>query len=498
MALVNALGVYIILAAWAAGSWVVLGAMVFVLLIADWVYFSKRMLPMKYLLPGLVFLVIFQVFTVTYTGYVAFTNYGDGHNSSKADAIQANLIQKQERVEGSPALPLVVVESTFGELGFAVIQDDVVKVGTPDKPFREVPDATVEGTTIVEVPGWEVLALSDILDRQREVVALRVPLSEDPNAGSVVTQNGTTGYVYRSTLVYDEATDTMTHTETGQVYRPDDHGSFVAEDGSKLPVGWRVFVGFENFTKAFSDGTYAGPFLKVLLWNIAFAFLSVVTTFFLGLFLAIVMNNARLKGRKIYRTVMLLPYAFPSFLTALLFAGMLNRDFGFINQVFLGGASVPWLSDPWLAKVAILMVNLWMGFPYMFLVCTGALQSIPDEMYDAARIDGASAFARFRLLTLPMLMVSVAPLLISSFAFNFNNFTLIYMLTGGGPRFTDTSAPVGATDLLITMVYSVSGLDGGASKDYGLASALSLIIFLIVATISAISFRQAQRLEDMN
>jgi len=156
---------------------------------------------------------------------------------------------------------------------------------------------------------------------------------------------------------------------------------------------------------------------------------------------------------------------------------------------------VPWLTDPWLAKVSVLLVNLWLGFPYMFLICTGALQAIPGDVIESARMDGAGALRILRSMTLPLLMISVAPLLISSFAFNFNNFTLIYMLTGGGPNFEGSPILVGHTDILISMVYSVA-FEGG-TKQYGLASAVSILIFVIVGTISWIGFRRTKTLEEL-
>lgn len=151
---------------------------------------------------------------------------------------------------------------------------------------------------------------------------------------------------------------------------------------------------------------------------------------------------------------------------------------------------------PWLAKASILIVNLWLGFPYMFLVCMGALQSIPDELQEAATVDGARPWAIFRLIKLPLLFVTVAPLLIASFAFNFNNFNVIYMLTDGGPRDGNAPIPVGFTDILITMVYKVAFT--GQNRDYGLASAYSILIFIIVAVISIILFRRTKSLEELN
>ncbi|HLS72535.1 MAG TPA: ABC transporter permease subunit [Actinomycetaceae bacterium] len=497
MALINALGVFIIIQAWGAESWAVLGGMLALLVIADYVYFSRRTLPMKYILPGLAFLLVYQIFTVAYTGYVAFTNYGQGHNSTKGDAIEALLIQNEQRVEGSSSYPLAVVERE-GNLGFAVVDDGVVRAGTAEEPLAEVSGAVLSDGTITELPGWELLDRQAILAQQNAVVELRVPVSEDAEQGSIRTQDARNGYVYRSVLDYDEAADTMTNQVTGVVYRPNDNGQFEAADGSTLNVGWRVVVGLDNFATAFTDARYAEPFFKVLAWTFAFAILTVGLTFFFGLFLAMVLNDPRVRFRRIMRALLILPYAFPAFMSYLLWRGMLNVDFGFINQVLLGGASVPWLTNEWLARIAVLGVQLWVGFPYMFLITTGALQSIPGDVVEAARIDGAGRLRIWRSVTLPLLFIAVAPLLISSFAFNFNNFNGIEMLTEGGPRFADASVPIGATDILITMVYSISGLDGRATTNYGLASALSLVIFLIVATISAITFRKTQALEDIN
>ena len=497
LGVIDALGVYVAMAALAQESYGIMWVMIGLLVVANWVYFTKRSLPLKYMLPGLAFLVIYQVFTIGYTGYVAFTNYGDGHNSTKSHAIEALLIQNEKRVEGSASYPLTVVEGYAG-LGFAIIDGDTVRVGTAEQPMVEAADAVVTDGAVAQVPGYEVLARADVLQRQDEVTTLRVGYSEDAEDGSIRTQDARNGYVYRSIMVYDEAADTLTNTDTATVYTPNDDGQFEASNGTVLPVGWRVAVGFDNFTKAFGDARYATPFFKVLAWTFVFAVLSVAITFFLGLFFAITLNDERIKGRRVLRSLLILPYAFPAFMSFLLWRGMLNKDYGFINTVLLGGADLNWLGDPWLAKIAVLGVQLWVGFPYMFLICTGALQSIPDELVEAAKIDGAGRFRLWRSITLPLLLIAVAPLLISSFAFNFNNFNIIEMITEGNPRFTDASVPVGATDILITMVYSVSGLDGGAAKNFGLASALSIVIFVIVATISVISFKRTRALEEIN
>ncbi|ROS31002.1 ABC transporter permease subunit [Cellulomonas sp. PhB150] len=496
--IIDAVGVYCVLAAWNAQAYWILAAMLVLLVAANWVYFTRRALALKYILPGLAFLLVFQIFVVFYTGFVAFTNYGDGHNGTKQQAVDALLVQDEKRVDGSPAYPLTVVEQG-ATLGFAVIDPDgAALVGSADEPLAPDSSATVESNRITAVDGWTVLSRQEILAQQQAITALRVPISDDAADGSIRTQDARVGYVFKSVLTYDPDAGTMTDAETGLVYSPNSHGQFQAPDGSVLPVGWRVSVGFENFTTAFSDARYAKPFVQILVWTFAFAILSVVTTFLLGLFLAMTFNDARMRGRKVYRMLMILPYAIPGFVAALLWSGMLNRRFGLINNLFFGGAEIPWLTDPWLAKFSVLFVNLWLGFPYMFLICTGALQSLPGDVMEAAKIDGAGRWRTWRSVIMPLLLVSTAPLLISSFAFNFNNFTLIYMLTGGGPQFADASVPLGHTDILISMVYSISGIDGGAPKNYGLASALSIVIFVIVGGISAIAFRQTRKLEEIN
>jgi arabinogalactan oligomer/maltooligosaccharide transport system permease protein len=495
LGILDALAVYALFVLVGAGQWLVAAIVAVVTAIVNWIYFSRRRLPAKYLTPGVIFLVIFQVFVLVYTGYIAFTNYGTGHNGSKEQAVSSLMSSALERVEDSPTYPITVVDQA-GTLGLLVTDPDGdAFIGTNDQPLTPV-DAEMDGDKAVATDGWTSLQFADVIARTDEITELAVPFSDDPNDGAIRTPDGSSGYLYLSNLEYDEAAGTMTDLDTGTVYSDIGTGAFTSEDGEELLPGWQIVVGFDNFVRAVTDERLAQPLVYVTLWTFAFALISVASTFFLGLFLAIVFNDMRMRGRKYYRVLMILPYAVPSFLSALIWAGMMNESFGFINQVLLGGASVPWLTDPVLAKFSVLLVNLWLGFPYMFLVCTGALQSIPDELQEAATVDGARPWAVFRLIKLPLLLVSVAPLLIASFAFNFNNFNVIYMLTDGGPRDSNAPIPVGFTDILITMVYKVAFT--GQSRDYGLASAYTILIFIVVAVISIIAFRRTKSLEELN
>ncbi len=494
MMLVNALGVYGIITSAGLGEWGVLAFLVATLIVVDYVYFSKRSIPAKYLVPGLVFLIVFQIYVMANTAFVAFTNYGDGHNDDKGPAITQIMKASDRRVEGTATYPITVLDRD-GAVAFAIVEDGTAKVGDADTPLSDEPAAQVDGNRVTAVPGATVLGISEIQQRQNEVLELRVSMTDNPDDGWLRTDNGSMGYVAKSLLTYDKASDTFT-ADDGKVYRADNsRGLFVADDGTSLTPGWRVTVGFDNFASIFSDSRIVQPFLSSVVWTFAFAFLSVLTTFAFGLFLAYVFNDPRIKGRRIYRSLFILPYAFPAFLAALVWRGLLNREFGFINNVLLGGVDINWLGDGNLAKFSILLANLWLGFPYMFLVCTGALQAVPGELTEAGIMDGASPWKRFWNIVLPLLMVSLAPLLIASFAFNFNNFMLIYMLTGGGPNYPAAPFPVGETDILISVVYAIAF--EGANKQYGLASALSILIFLVVGLISWLGFRQTRKLEEM-
>lgn len=496
MAVINAFGLMGIFAAFQAQSWLILAAAVILLVAADVVYFTKRALPLKYLLPGLAFLLVFQVFIFGYTAYIAFTNYGAGHVGSQEQAVQAALAQGERVVEGSPTYPLSVVERD-GKLGFAIVDDGEIKAGSADQPLETVGDAAGSGAP-KDVPGWTIVPRNQLIGdqaMQQQVIDLRVPVSADPNDGSLRTRDATSASVYLSTLTWDAEAQTVTDTATGTVYRATSGGNFVADDGTALPTGWTVNVGFDNFARLFTDPAMFQPLAMVTIWTFVWAFLSVAIPFALGLLFAIIFNDERIKGRKLLRTLFILPYAFPAFMSALLFRGMFNSEFGVINQVFFGGASIDWLGDPWLARLAVLFVNVWLTYPYYFLVCTGAIQALPADALEAASTDGAGRTRQLRSIILPLVLVATAPLLISSFAFSFNNFTIIYMFNNGGPAIPGAPYALGATDILISAIWDISGVSGGKA-DYGLASALSILVFIVVGVISAIAFRQTKKLEE--
>ncbi len=277
----------------------------------------------------------------------------------------------------------------------------------------------------------------------------------------------------------------------------------ITPQGQRMDVGgYRGYVGLRNFEKMFTDSRFTGPFIKILIWTFAWAILSVFFSFIIGLGFAVMLNDSKFKGRNLYRTLLLIPWAVPAFISVLVWRnGFFNETYGILNKIVLGQwfgiDAVRWLGDAFMAKVSVLIVNVWLGFPYMMMVCLGALQSIPGNLYEAASIDGATKIRKFSGITMPLLMTSVAPLLIGAFAFNFNNFTNIYLLTRGGPPMSDSLTNAGSTDILISYTYKLA-FQGERGQDFGYASAIALFIFLIVAGISFFQFKFAGTFEEVN
>ena len=482
-----------------------------VTLIVNWIYLRKGGLPAKYLAPGVILLICFQIYTVIFSGYIAFTNYGSLHNGNYESALNATMLAALQPVDGAD-YDIKVVRGADGVLQFLATDAKTQKVylGGADfttHGFHEVTaaDGLVVGSDGMaeSLKGYTRLNDDEITNNSVAIVGLKVPLGPNPATdGFLKTTDGYSATKNTYSYTYDAATRTITNVGDGQKFKADDHEGFFInpENGNRLnEIGWRTNVGMKNFNTIFTDKQLRGPLLGVLAWTFEFAILTVLSTFILGLALALLLNDQRIKGLKIYRSILILPYAFPAFLSAYVWKGMYNTDRGFINNSILHlgeGNKIHWLEQQGPARAAILIMNLWLGFPYMFLITTGALQAIPSDLSESASIDGASAWQTFRLIKLPLLLVSLTPLLIASFAYNFNNFTVIYLLTGGGPILDPTlRVTTGATDILITFVYRIA-FGGGVGANYGLASAFSILIFFIIGGISFFSFKKTRSFEE--
>jgi arabinogalactan oligomer / maltooligosaccharide transport system permease protein len=508
LGIVNGLTLYAVLTLVPLREWTALIVVVVATIAIDVVYLSKRQLPLKFLLPGTIALLIFQVYPVLYTAYIGFTNYGTGNVLSEEQAIDLIVLNSVTVPEDAVRYQSTPLENDRGELALLLVDPDGdVFLGTQEGliPLEE-DDVVGEGAQRVVLGAYSPITLGEIGDREGEILAFSVPIDAadaeeldvvgEADSISVLTFN--TAAVSVQSLQYDPARDAIVDLEDGTVYTAV-NGTFTAPDGSTLRPGFRSFIGFDNYVRVLTSPAIRGPFLRVFVWTFAFAILSVVTTFVLGLALALALNDPRMQLRRSTRSLLIVPYALPSFMTALIWQGLLNTSFGPINRIL--GVNIPWLTSQAfsgaLPKFSVLLVNLWLGFGYMFLITTGALQAMPEEVKEAARVDGASGWQILRQITLPLLLVAVGPLLIASFAFNFNNFNTVFLLTGGGPPIQGTLTPAGHTDILISFSYRLA-FAGGRGQDFGLAAAISTIIFFLVGIFSYIGFRRTAVLEEIN
>lgn len=261
-----------------------------------------------------------------------------------------------------------------------------------------------------------------------------------------------------------------------------------------VPPGKLVdWVGFDTFRNLLSLKSWSHTFYGVLTWTIIWAVLSTVTTYFGGLLVALLINQKGIRFKGFWRTILILPYAIPQLISLLVMRNMFNGEFGPINQYlgYFGLAGLPWLTDPFWAKVTVIIVNMWVGIPVSMLLIMGVLTTIPRDMYEAAEVDGASGYQKFRIITLPMILFTTAPTLIAQFAGNINNFNMIFLLTGGDPVKGDYQY-AGATDLLVTWLYKLT-LN---QNRYNMASAVGIIIFLIIASFSIYNYRRTKSFKE--
>ena len=248
------------------------------------------------------------------------------------------------------------------------------------------------------------------------------------------------------------------------------------------------WIGFQNFTNMWTLSTFRSAFTSVLGWTLIWALAASTLQIVLGILTAIIANQPFVKGKRIFGVIFLLPWAVPAFITILTFSNMFNDSVGAINaQVlplfakifpFLDGVLIPWKTDPTWTKIALIMMQGWLGFPYIYVLTLGILQSIPNDLYEAAYIDGANGWQKFRNITFPMILAVAAPTLISQYTFNFNNFSIIYLFNDGGPGSVGGNA--GSTDILISWIYK---LTTNTSPQYSMAAAGTLIISVIVNTM---------------
>jgi arabinogalactan oligomer / maltooligosaccharide transport system permease protein len=370
-----------------------------------------------YLLPSLVFILVFTVYPIGLTVYYAFTNYSAAASGRPDSSTEVKI----ERISN---LELKIIDGTISGLQCAA----------PDCAKQRI--ELREGD--IGRAGPEAL----IVSAEGSTIKLETPLPNDfkPNLARRINPY--------------------------------------------------LFIGLGNFQEIFSKASV--QLIPVAIWTLVFAFSTTVINILAGLVLGILLNNKRLKFRNFYRAMLFLPWAVPGMISILMWQTLFNMNFGGLNRLLglFEVSPIPWLIDGLWAKMAILLVNLWLGFPYMMTATIGALSSIPEELYEAASIDGASRWEQVLHITLPNLTAAFTPIALGTFAFNFNNFGIIYLLTAGGPIENGQLPTARSTDILISWGYNTAFTSTG-NNAYGMASAIALIVAVLTIAISIVNFRAA-------
>lgn len=485
------LSAYLVMMMYAQGEY--LFAIVTLVLLSSCIYIfsTPKAYAWRYVFPGMAGIGLFILFPLISTIAIGFTNYSNSNRLTIERATDVLLSQKHFKGENrnfslykNDQNWVLVLDSSNSDaqltsVPFSFEQD----LSEPIELFESNTQPNGEKATI------------------RDLTSLKEPLNnlvvKAPNGDlyrkSTLRQFG----ILEPLFVLQADGESLKNSDTGVVYRPnmeigfyqaiDEQGNWLTE---KLRPGFTVNIGFGNFIQFFTDANFLDPFISIFIWTLIFSTLTVLFTTALGTVLACLVEWESLRGRSIYRLLLILPYAVPSFISILIFRGLFHQSNGEINQLLsmLFGVQLEWFNDPMLAKIMILVVNTWLGYPYMMILCMGLLKAIPEDLYEASALDGATPFQNFFKITLPLLIKPLTPLMIATFAFNFNNFVLIKLLTEGGPSRTDSVAPAGKTDILVSYTYRIA-FEGGGGENFGLAAAISTIIFLLVGAIAIINMR---------
>ena len=456
-----------------------------------YVYGSAKTLAWRYLFPGVMAMLVFVAFPLVYTIQIGFTNYSANNLLSEARARdylldQADVNESRAYAFGVHAdgndVRLVLTPQGAGVLGERYISPPLSLQKISNVPVVMQP---MKGDIVL----GQAYTLRQTIAHRDALMALHLEL---PNK-SLLLYASLHEFAVFEPLWQTKADGALKRLADGALYQPNrDTGFFEHANGDRLQPGFKVGVGFANYARLFGDADMRGPFGSIFMWTVAFAGLTVLFATTIGMTLAVLLNWEALNYRTLYRTLLFLPYAVPGFISILVFKGLFNQNFGEINAILdaVFGIKPAWFADPLLAKVMILIVNVWLGYPFIMVLCTGLIKSVPADLYEASAIAGAGPLTNFWRITAPLIIKPLTPLLISSFAFNFNNFVLISLLTDGRPDYLNTKLPAGTTDILVSYTYRIAFTDAGAN--FGLAAAISTVIFFLIAMLSLVNLKLTQ------
>lgn len=467
-------------AAWAAGLLVLFTA-------GFYVYLSRGGFAWRYLFPGIAGMLVFIAFPLVYTAQIGFTNYSSTHLLSES-RVREYLLEQHDAVEDQVLAYSLHASGAEYRLVLRTDGEAAPRWVSPPLALRAGKELRVDVATsdAATTPTDAALPLPDLI-KHRDALSKLVLVMPDKTELHYL---GLREFGPVKPQWTANADGSLTRTADNTAFKPNrDTGFFEATSGEVLQPGFKAFIGVANYARMLFDAEFRGPFLSIFTWTVLFSALTVFFATAIGMLFAVMLNWEGMKYRTTYRTLLFLPYAVPGFISILVFKGLFNQNFGEINAILnaLFGVKPAWFADPLLAKTMLVIVNVWLGYPYVMILCSGLLKAIPADLYEASALAGASPATNFFKITAPLIIKPLAPLLVSAFAFNFNNFVLIALLTDGRPDFLSTKLPAGQTDILVSYTYRIAFRDSGS--DFGLAAAISTLIFFLVAALSLINLR---------
>ncbi|MCK6579470.1 MAG: ABC transporter permease subunit [Anaerolineae bacterium] len=457
------------------------GIVVFLALI----FLRRKFTPLRWLAIGIALALLFTLYPLLYTLFLSVTNMGSGHLMAKQQALARYESELYLPAEGE-TYRWAAYQAGEGAYALWLIgEDGTGRLAVPGAALQ-----AVEGVGALDSDGFpESLAGYERLPLNRTVPLLSqlsaIDFGEAPDAIRIRSLREAAALQPR--YRYDAAQDALIDLETGAVYRPVE-GTFTSESGEELPIGFIDTIGIRHFQNFLGSEGFREPLISMMLWNISFAFCSVLFSFVVGLVVTLLFED--LPGKRVIRALLIIPWPIPVLISILIWRSMLNPDLGFVAPVLeaIFGASPEWFSNPLWTRVAVILVNVWLSYPYFYVITAGAIRSIPREIYDAAVVDGAGGWNKLYHITLPLLLRVMMPLLIASFTFNFNNFNVIYIFNFGNPPMPNTIVPMGYTDILISFVYRLAFISSNITN-YGLAAAITVLLFLLVSVLVIVQLR---------
>lgn len=455
------------------------------------VYLRRKFTAWRWVAVGIAISLLFTIYPILYTFNISFSNMGSGHLMTKQQAI-TRIEQLQFIPENSVKYQWTAFKADDGSYALWLISADgktlLAKQGKSAEELASgqggVGELDAEGIPLT-IEGYQRLTRKESIALLTELSNIEFGLAPTTYKVKSLKETNESAPLYK----YDVEKDVVINQQTGEIFTPI-KGTFTAESGEEIIPGYTVSIGLEHYKYFTGTEGFRKPLGDILLWNISFTFFSVFLSFAIGLVASIMFEG--LPGKRIIRSLLIIPWPIPVLVSVLIWRNMLHPDMGFVAPILeaIFGSSPGWFTSTFWTRFGIILVNTWLSYPYFYVITAGALRAIPEEIYSAAIVDGANPWQKFRFITLPLLMRILTPLIVASLTFNFNNFNVIYIFNYGLPAMADTIVPMGTSDILVSFIYRLAFVSSNVA-DFGLAGAITVLLFLLIAVMVILQDRKS-------